>query len=428
MRTHPEFPLVLPPQLLRTPVRRVALTALASLTLLLAACGGGGGGGSDAPAALLSTATATAGPVSRFPSSTSLAGVCTVEGQQRYVRSYLDESYLWYDQVPEVDPAKHSTVSSYFDALLVRTADTNGEPLDQFSSIRSSTEADYIQGLARAGIPAVGTDPIASGNVLTTGRGRKVGYVLFNEHIQGSQDKLIGIFDGLKAAGVQDLVLDLRYNPGGFLYVAQSIASMVAGSQATGQVFERLRYNDKRDAESRANTFLFTDSVVTAETVFPRGHVLPQLNLPRLYVLSSGLTCSASESLVNGLRGIGVDVVLIGDTTCGKPYGYARRDNCGLAYFAIEFQVYNAQGFGDYASGFAPHCRVSETAETARSLNSGVRSGQLGTATEPLLAAALKHIDWGLCPTGTAVGVEITQARDLDARMQPGWNGRRLQP
>ena len=417
----------------RALIRRAAATTLACATVLLAACGGGGGGG-DAPATLATagtpaTTSGTATVAGRFASSASLANICTPEGEKRFVRSYLDESYLWYDQIREVEPANYSTVASYFDALLVRTPTAQGVPVDQFSSIRTAAEADYMQGVARAGLPTVGADPVVSGKVLTTtGRGRKVGYVLFNEHSHGAQDKLIGAFDSLKAAGVQDVVLDLRYNPGGFLYVSQTLASMVAGPQVDGQVFERLRYNDKRQAESAANTFLFTRSVTTPEGGFPRGHLLPKLDLPRLYVLSSGMTCSASESLVNGLRGIGIDVVLVGDTTCGKPYGFARRDNCGMAFFAIEFQVYNAKDFGDYANGFAPTCRVAEWGDTARSLASGLRSGLLGSPSEPLLAAALKHIDWGTCPAGTAMGVEITQEREPDARMQPGWNGRRLLP
>jgi len=418
---------------------RTATTVLASITVLLAACGGGGGGSPsaggtpDAPVANFAAAGEAVATVQtrNFASAASLAGICTLDGQKNYVRSFLHESYLWYDEIKDVDAAKYSTVASYFEALLVRTPTASGAPKDQFSSIRSSTEADYIQGVARAGIPAVGTDLVASGNVMTSTGGRKVGYVLFNEHIQGAQDKLIGVFEGLRVAGVQDVVLDLRYNPGGFLYVAQTLASMVASPQVAGQTFERLRYNNKRDADSAANTFLYTDRVLTAETVFPKGHLLPKLSLPRLYVLSSNTTCSASESIVNGLRGIGVDVVLIGNTTCGKPYGYARRDNCGQAFFAIEFQVYNAMGFGDYAAGFQPHCKVLERAETAWSLNSGLRAGLLGSASEPLLAAALKHIDYGVCPTGTAMGVEISTdpvAAEPDARLQPGWNGRRLLP
>ena len=58
------------------------------------------------------------------------------------------------------------------------------------------------------------------------------------------------------------------------------------------------------------------------------------LNLDRVVVISGSGTCSASEAIINGVRGVGVDVVLIGDTTCGKPYGFYGIDNCNsTTYF-----------------------------------------------------------------------------------------------
>jgi carboxyl-terminal processing protease len=115
--------------------------------------------------------------------------------------------------------------------------------------------------------------------------------------------------------------------------------------------------------------------------------VLPRLALPRAFVLTTGGTCSASEAVINGLRGVGVEVVIIGDTTCGKPYGFSRRDNCGVAYFPIEFQGVNALGFGDYAGGFAPTCALPDDFDHA-----------LGAPNERLLSAALKYVDTGSCP------------------------------
>ena len=78
------------------------------------------------------------------------------------------------------------------------------------------------------------------------------------------------------------------------------------------------------------------------------GQPLPTLNLPRVFVLTGPDTCSASESIINSLRGIGVEVVQIGSTTCGKPYGFYPQDNCGTTYFSIEFRGVNAMNFGDY--------------------------------------------------------------------------------
>ncbi|RYY91059.1 MAG: hypothetical protein EOO24_32305, partial [Comamonadaceae bacterium] len=314
-------------------LRRAACSAAATLSVLLASCGGGGGGGSSPTASLASA----------YPPSTALANVCTADGQKDWLRSYMDENYLWWDEIRDVDRSTYATAPSYFDALLVKTLDAGGQPRDRFSTSMSTTVANIMQGVsAVASGPAVASGssgPVPYTSTLTTSSGRKVGYVLFNEHKQGAQDALITAFSNLKAQAVQDLVLDLRYNPGGFLYVAQTAAAMVAGPSIDGQVFERLTYSAKRRADSARDAFLFSTRVTTGETTYAAGTALPQLDLPRLYVLTSQLTCSASESIINSLRGIGVQVILIGDRTCGKPYGFHRKDNCGQAYFPIEFKV-----------------------------------------------------------------------------------------
>jgi hypothetical protein len=401
-------------------LRRAARVAAASLSVLLASCGGGGGGGSGSAASFSSSA---------YPASASLANVCTVEGQKRWVRSYLDENYLWWDEIRSIDSSSYATATAYFDALLVKTLDGNGQARDRFSTSMSTTYANILQGVAVAtGLPVASgsSGPVPYVSTLVSGAGRKVGYVLFNEHKQGAQDALITAFTGLKSQAIQDLVLDLRYNPGGFLYVAQAAAAMVAGPSIEGKVFESLSYSAKRTADSARDTFYFSTRVVTAETTYPAGTALPQLDLPRVYVLTSQYTCSASESIVNSLRGIGIQVILVGDRTCGKPYGFHRKDNCGQAYFPIEFKVTNAAGFGDYTSGFPVQCRVAENPLTG-----------LGQLNEPLLAAALTHIDTNACPVGTASGVlfepayrsplERADAPPASALMyQPGFNGRQV--
>ncbi|TFZ07230.1 hypothetical protein EZ313_11675 [Ramlibacter henchirensis] len=404
-------------------LRRAAVT---TASLFLLACGGGGGSSTDTATALVSAGL--------FPESSSLAGQCTLDGQKRWLRSYMYEAYLWADEIQEVNAQEHGTVPGYFDALLVRTPDASGRARDRFSLTMTSSAADVMQnvgGAASAAAMASSANPVPLVKALTSNGGRKVGYVLFNEHSRGAQDALITAFNQLRANAVQDLVLDLRYNSGGFIYVAQTAASMVAGDWVDGQLFESVRFNDRR-AREMSETFLFSTRVQRPESVYGLDHPLPQLSLPRLYVLTSQLTCSASESIINALRGIGVQVILVGDRTCGKPYGFYRMDNCGQAYFPIEFQVYNAAGFGDYQDGFPVQCRVAENPRMA-----------LGSATEPLLAAALNHIDTGSCPGGAATPytasalqqsggasmLDRPEAPAADSPMyQPGWNGRRLQP
>jgi hypothetical protein len=380
------------------------LAAILAATLLLAGCGGGGGGGdASTPAS------------SRFGPSSAYAGMCELEDQKRFVRSYLDEVYLWYDEIPEVDSAQYGNVPDYFNALRVRTPDANGLPKDRFSAVLPTTfaSAQLQQSFVRS--DHSGTVPLT--RVVTSPGGRRVGYIQFNDHEVGAQDDLIAAFRQVRDGGAQDLALDLRFNSGGFLYIALAAASMVVGPAAEGRVFEHLRYNDKREGLSQASVFTFSSQVQFAESQNPKGSALPQLDLPRLYVLTSNLTCSASESIINSLRGIDVQVILVGDTTCGKPYGFTRRDNCGFAYFPIEFNGVNAKGFGGYTAGFQPTCRVADN---------NTASGGPG---DPLLAAALVHADTGACPAGTATGVQSALQPSVRpaAPARPPWAGRLLQ-
>lgn len=241
----------------------------------------------------------------------------------------------------------------------------------------------------------VTTEPVPTVSVLDNA-GRKTGYIVFNDHMASAEGKLIDAVNTLKTAGVQDLVLDLRYNGGGYLYIASELAYMIAGPARTGgQVFERLQYNAKRRADNDSTDaktpFYDTSCYLNDQYDCTRQQPLPTLNLSRVTVIATGATCSASEAIVNGLRGVDVDVRLIGGTTCGKPYGFTARDNCGISYFPIEFQGVNAKGFGDYADGFAPTCPATDDFDHP-----------LGDAGEGMLAAALYNLTNDACRLSAA--------------------------
>jgi hypothetical protein len=392
--------------------------ALATSALLLAGCGGGGGGSSTPPP--------------KFGFSTDFeAGIagCTVETQKKFVRAYMDEVYLWYREIPEVDATKFSTVEDYFHALLVTTPDVNGLPKDRFSAVLPTSRAQNVlqsaapQQASPTTLLANHSGAVPRVNVFTTAGGRVTGYIQFNDHAIGAQDDLVAAFREVKNAGVQDLVLDLRFNSGGFLYIAQSTASMITGPSNDGRIFERLQYNDKRVQETAQSALFFRRSLQFADgpaAQFPVGTPLPQLSLSRVFVLTTDATCSASESIINSLRGVDVQVIRVGTTTCGKPYGFREKDNCGLAYFPIEFQGTNAKGFGDYTTGFAPNCEVHDSNRT-------VPAGDPG---DPLLDAAKFYVDNGACPAGTATGVQSAAQPIVTAQKpgRPAWAGRLLLP
>jgi C-terminal processing protease CtpA/Prc len=240
--------------------------------------------------------------------------------------------------------------------------------------------------------------PVQSVQTLTTGSGVAVGYMLFNDHLATSEPALFNAFTQLRNANVSDLVLDIRYNGGGYLAIASEVAYMIAGSTATaGRVFERTQFNDQYAATTNpitggANNPESFRSVAAGLGSLASGTTLPTLNLTRVFVLTGSGTCSASESIINGLRGIGLQVIQIGTGTCGKPYGFYATDNCGTTYFSIQFQGVNAQGFGDYADGFAPATPIGNVGVLLPGCTVADDFGHaLGDVNERTLAAALYY-------------------------------------
>lgn len=265
-------------------------------------------------------------------------------------------------------------------------------------------------------------DPVQAVSVVDTATG-PVGYLHFTSHIATSEQQLIDAVELLRNAGVTDLILDVRYNSGGFLDIANELAYMIAGGgAASGRVFAELKFNDKHQTINPVTGavlepvyFHTTTQGFSAEA----GDPLPTLNLNRLYVLTTKDTCSASESIVNGLRGIDLDVVQIGSATCGKPYGFYATDNCGTTYFSIQFKVVNAKGFGDYPDGFVPEDGAPAGALTLPGCSvDDDYDNPLGDPAEALLATALEHRAGLGCPVGASEA--NTAARRLTGKGSGG--------
>ncbi len=253
-----------------------------------------------------------------------------------------------------------------------------------------------------------------------------VGYVLVNTFSPfASEQDIADAITDMKAAGVTDLVLDLRYNGGGLLAISAQLGYMVAGpSRTSGNIFERLRFNDDAGGVNPVtgetdNTTPFYSTGIGFSV--PSGDPLPNLNLNRVYILATDWTCSASEAVINGLRGVDVEVVLIGRATCGKPYGFYPEDNCGETYYTVQFQGVNQKGFGDYADGFIP---MNSSATFGVKLPGCVVDDdldhELGDEAEDMLAAALQYREFGTCPAPPPFAVAAKPLTKEDAREQSG--------
>lgn len=216
--------------------------------------------------------------------------------------------------------------------------------------------------------------------------GRRVAYLMYNRFSTGPDDtgnetqynsQMRTIFQRFKEQQPTDFILDLRYNPGGYLSCAQVLASLLAPSEAMGKIFCRLEFNEKMAAQ-RNEVYLFDKALTSGAG----------LGLSRLYIITSSLTASASESIINGLRPImGVEnVILVGSRTEGKnvaslsfksPYDYTLHP--------IVATVFNGNGESDYANGFLPTVQVDE-------LQSIAPLYPLGDVRELMLNAALSSI------------------------------------
>ena len=279
------------------------------------------------------------------------------------------------------------------------------------------------------------SEPVQNVGTIETAGG-PVGYLTFNTHIDTAEAQLYDAMTELSAAGVTELVLDMRYNGGGLLLIANQLASMIAGpAAASGRVFDELQFNDKHTQFDPVTGQTLAPDFFR-DTTFGRGdsaagRTLPALNLDRVFVLAGPGTCSASESIINGLRGIDVEVVLIGEPTCGKPYGFYPLDNCGTTYFTVQFRGVNAKNFGDYADGFVPANLTGAPGESIPGCAvADDFSKRLGDPTEARFAAALNYIEDGSCPAPNVVGASsVTKTSDVkDATANANQNLSRIAP
>ena len=173
------------------------------------------------------------------------------------------------------------------------------------------------------------------------------GHLVFESFIEPSPKELEIAFDFFEASNIKDLILDLRYNSGGYLSVAGTLASEIAGkTQASpGSVFTTLQYNKRNLNQNYSYKFANAQN---------------NLSLTRLVVISSRLTASASEAVMNGLKPY-MNVISIGDTTSGKPVGM---NGWPVAekyfYWPITFKVVNKNNEGDYFKGIPPDKAVPD--------------------------------------------------------------------
>jgi carboxyl-terminal processing protease len=405
------------------------------------------------PAVLLGLALSACGGSS--DSGGSFSGECSVLNQNQFVIDTMQQWYLWYDQLPTLNPANYNSPDAMLDALI----DPVSNPVDRFSYLTTQAEEDALfgdsqfvgfgfrqqsdvdagtvtvldvfeggpafqGGLDRGSrLQAIDGVPIATvlasdgglsaalgpaevgyqievvflnqagalltstltKNVVTippvTGtrifqlNGKQTGYLVLRNFVDPGVPALNNAFSQFRAAGVTQVIIDLRYNGGGLVRTLQHLANLLGSriANSSGAVFSALVYNDKNSG--RDEQLLFSTEPLFAS-----------LDLEALVVITTPSTASASEMLINGMAPW-VDTATVGRETFGKPVGQLGFRFCEQVLRPVSFQTVNALGEGDYFDGIPPTCIAGDDA--------AFDFGQDGEAS---FDTAVHWLQFGFCP------------------------------
>jgi C-terminal processing protease CtpA/Prc len=432
-------------------MRGKGLALAAGCFAMLTACGGGGGSGGGA--------IGGGGAPTPTPTPTPTTAGCSLSSRQAWVLGQLQEWYL-FDTLfdASVNPASHSTVQSYIDALVAPARAQNKDRFFTYITSIAEENAFFQQGATagfgirlgydttnnrvfvieafeganalaagmdrgtellqingqsvsslmasggpQAVINALGPDTVGtqrsfvirqpSGTQLTvtisksnytldpisdrygaqilTDGARKIGYINMRTFIDTSDANLRAAFTNFKAQGITELIIDLRYNGGGLVSIAELFGDLMNNGRA-GQVSGYVTFRPSKSAENEILHF-----AAQAQAIAPT----------KVAFIGTGSTASASELVINGMQPfLGTNMALVGSNTYGKPVGQIALDqaSCDDRLRAIAFKIENANHQGEYFNGLAT--TVPNTCKASDDI-----SHQLGDVNETMVKVAL---DW----------------------------------
>lgn len=238
-------------------------------------------------------------------------------------------------------------------------------------------------------------NPVYLDTVYTVG-GKKVGYMVFNSFLGDTTmiyNRFANVFENFNAEGVGEVIIDLRYNGGGYVSMQDKLANYLVPASANGDVMMSQEFNNKY-------------SLYNSTTKFEK---IGSLNLNRIFFIVSGSTASASELLINNLKPF-MDVKVVGpEPTYGKPVGYFNIPVGDWYVFPVSFRSTNKNGSGNYFDGIATDKQVGDGLDK-----------DWGDQNEASLSTILKFISTGSFGyVGEVPGVAVREGFK-DSRVKEG--------
>ena len=232
--------------------------------------------------------------------------------------------------------------------------------------------------------------PVPQSRLINIGDGvPPVGYMEFRTFISTAEPRFASVFSDFAAAGVTDVIIDMRYNGGGLVRTAELLGDYLGSVANPGAIFSRTEFNADR-APSNNSIDLFANPAISNG-----------LNTSRFIVIASSSTASASELVTNSLIPY-ADVWIVGANTFGKPVGQVGIEFCEKILRPTSFRTTNSLGDGDYFDGLPVDCPAADDLDIP-----------VGDANDPNVIAALSVSTTGACPAPAASG------RAQEVRVEP---------
>ncbi len=247
---------------------------------------------------------------------------------------------------------------------------------------------------------------VLNSKVITTPLGRKAGYLVYKQFdkLRDSRAEIDAALKEFKTSGVSDIILDLRYNGGGYTETQDYLANRLApAGVSSDDVMYKYYYNDNLKAnqyslmKTRGNYNFSLSGANIVNFSIPSDAIRPV----RLYIIVGDGTASSSELLINNLKPkFSNNLVLIGNTTYGKPVGFFPIDLFKkVTFWTVSFMTRNNLGDSVSYNGFNADYKIYDGVDRA-----------FGDLTEDCLAAAIKLIDGGTVTVQSTASTTVSRS------------------